>query len=84
MFLLSPLILQPIVEAFLLLAMVTSYIRFVLGLTYFLVDSAMSWSDRYSTLKSSSSPPLKLPELVSEGKITLLLVLGSSGYVVLS
>ncbi|KAK4275785.1 hypothetical protein QN277_018810 [Acacia crassicarpa] len=49
-----------------------------------IIPAAMSWSDRYSTLKSSSSPPMKLPDLVPGGKITLLLVLGSSGYVILS
>lgn len=122
----------PIVEVFSLLAIATSYIGFVLGLSDFLSDllklptsqnrplpyiltlipplilslldpeiffkaldfagtygvlvlfgvvpAAMSWSDRYS----NSSPSVKLPELVPGGRITLLLVLGGSGYVVLS
>ncbi|XP_019460267.1 PREDICTED: uncharacterized protein LOC109359997 isoform X3 [Lupinus angustifolius] len=122
----------PIVEVFSLLAIATSYIGFVLGLSDFLADllklptsenrplpyiltlvpplilslldpeiffkaldfagtygvlvlfgvipAAMSWSDRYS----KSSPSVKLPELVPGGRITLLLVLGGSGYVLLS
>ncbi|XP_054818544.1 uncharacterized protein LOC129318057 isoform X2 [Prosopis cineraria] len=127
-------IVGPIVEAFSLLAIATSYIGFVLGLSDFLADllqlpsgqnkplpyilalvpplilslldpeiffkaldfagtygvlvlfgivpASMSWSDRYSN--SNSPPPVRLPELVPGGKITLLLVLGGSGYVVLS
>ncbi|KAK2431383.1 tyrosine-specific transport protein [Trifolium repens] len=122
----------PIVEIFSLLAIGTSYIGFVLGLTDFLADllnlptgqnrplpyiltlipplilslldpeiffkaldfagtygvlllfgvipAAMSWSDR----NSNSSSSVKLPELVPGGRITLLMVLGSSGYVILS
>ncbi|CDP09702.1 unnamed protein product [Coffea canephora] len=122
----------PIVDIFSLLAIATSYIGFVLGLTDFLADllklpsgqnsplpyiltlvpplilslldpeiffkaldfagtygvlvlfgilpAAMSWSDRYS--KSSESP--KLPPLVPGGKLTLSLVIGSAGYVILS
>ncbi|KAK7300286.1 hypothetical protein RJT34_11128 [Clitoria ternatea] len=122
----------PIVEVFSLLAIATSYIGFVLGLSDFLADllnlptgqnrpfpyiltlvpplilslldpeiffkaldfagtygvlvlfgvvpAAMSWSDR----NSSSSSSVKLPQLVPGGRITLLLVLGCSGYVVLS
>ncbi|XP_061344695.1 uncharacterized protein LOC133290604 isoform X1 [Gastrolobium bilobum] len=122
----------PIVEVFSLLAIATSYIGFVLGLSDFLADllklptgqnrplpyiltlcpplilslldpeiffkaldfagtygvlvlfgvvpAAMSWSDRYS----NSSPSAKLPDLVPGGRITLLLVLGGSGCVVLS
>ncbi|KAK7276626.1 hypothetical protein RIF29_17769 [Crotalaria pallida] len=122
----------PIVEVFSLLAIATSYIGFVLGLSDFLADllklpasenrplpyiltlipplilslldpeiffkaldfagtygvlvlfgvipAAMSWSDRYS----NSSTSVKLPEIVPGGRITLLLVLGCSGYVVLS
>ncbi|XP_027158294.1 uncharacterized protein LOC113759853 isoform X2 [Coffea eugenioides] len=122
----------PIVDIFSLLAIATSYIGFVLGLTDFLADllklpsgqnsplpyiltlvpplilslldpeiffkaldfagtygvlvlfgilpAAMSWSDRYS--KSSESP--KLPLLVPGGKLTLSLVIGSAGYVILS
>ncbi|XP_028803902.1 uncharacterized protein LOC114758972 isoform X3 [Neltuma alba] len=129
-------IVGPIVEAFSLLAIATSYIGFVLGLSDFLADllqfpsgqnkplpfvlalvpplvlssldpeiffkaldfagtygvlvlfgiipAAMSWSDRYSNSNSDSSPTVKLPELVPGGKITLLLVLGGAGYVVLS
>ncbi|MED6155354.1 hypothetical protein PIB30_004369 [Stylosanthes scabra] len=123
----------PVVAAFSFLAISTSYIGFVLGLSDFLADllklpsgqnkplpyiltlipplilalldpeiffkaldfagtygvlvlfgvipAAMSWSDRYS---NSSSASVKIPELVPGGKITLLLVLGGSGYVVLS
>ncbi|KAL4364520.1 Tyrosine-specific transport protein [Arachis hypogaea] len=123
----------PIVAAFSFLAITTSYIGFVLGLSDFIADllqlpsgqnkplpyiltlipplilalldpeiffkaldfagtygvlvlfgvipAAMSWSDRYS---NSSSASVKIPELVPGGKITLLLVLGGSGYVVLS
>nr|XP_027082146.1 uncharacterized protein LOC113704439 [Coffea arabica] len=122
----------PIVDIFSLLAIATSYIGFILGLTDFLADllklpsgqnsplpyiltlvpplilslldpeiffkaldfagtygvlvlfgilpAAMSWSDRYS--KSSESP--KLPPLVPGGKLTLSLVIGSAGYVILS
>lgn len=122
----------PIVEVFSLLAIATSYIGFVLGLTDFLADllnlptgqnkplpyiltiipplllsllnpeiffkaldfagtygvlllfgiipAAMSWSER----NSNSTSSLKLPELVPGGRITLLMVLGSSGYVILS
>ncbi|CAL0317552.1 unnamed protein product [Lupinus luteus] len=123
----------PIVEVFSLLAIATSYIGFVLGLSDFLADllklpttsenrplpyiltlvpplilslldpeiffkaldfagtygvlvlfgvipAAMSWSDRYS----KSSPSVNLPELVPGGRITLLMVLGGSGYVLLS
>ncbi|XP_057441465.1 uncharacterized protein LOC130733339 isoform X2 [Lotus japonicus] len=128
----------PIVEAFSLLAIGTSFIGFVLGLTDFLADllnlptgqnkplpyiltlipplllslldpeiffkaldfagtygvlvlfgvipAAMSWSDRNSnsSSSSSSSSSVKLPELVPGGRITLLLVLGGSGFVIVS
>ncbi|KAF7815554.1 putative tyrosine-specific transporter [Senna tora] len=47
-----------------------------------IIPAAMSWSDRYSS--SDSSPSVKIPELVPGGRITLLLVLGGAGYVVLS
>ncbi|KAK6936923.1 Amino acid/polyamine transporter 2 [Dillenia turbinata] len=122
----------PIVEVFSLLAIATSYIGFVLGLSDFLADllklpagqsmplpyiltlipplilslldpeiffkaldfagtygvlvlfgilpAAMSWSDRYS---SSSDFP-KLPELVPGGRVTLSLVIGGAGCVILS
>ncbi|KAI5433428.1 hypothetical protein KIW84_020631 [Lathyrus oleraceus] len=122
----------PIVEVFSFLAIATSYIGFVLGLSDFLADllnlptgqnkplpyiltlippflfslldpeiffkaldfagtygvlllfgvipAAMSWSDR----NSNSSSSVKLPELVPGGRITLLMVLGGSGYVILS
>lgn len=122
----------PIVEIFSLLAIATSYIGFVLGLTDFLADllnlptgqnrplpyiltlvpplilslldpeiffkaldfagtygvlllfgvipAAMSWSDR----NSNSTSSVKLPEIVPGGRITLLMVLGCSGYVILS
>uniref|UniRef100_A0A5B7AQY3 Tyrosine-specific transport protein n=1 Tax=Davidia involucrata TaxID=16924 RepID=A0A5B7AQY3_DAVIN len=122
----------PIVEVFSLLAIATSYIGFVLGLSDFLADllklpsgqsrplpylltlipplvlslldpeiffkaldfagtygvlvlfgvfpAAMSWSDRYSG--STQSP--KLPLLVPGGRLTLSLVIGGSGWVILS
>lgn len=121
-----------IVDVFSLLAIATSYIGFVLGLSDFLADllklpagknntlpylltlipplvlslldpeiffkaldfagtygvlilfgilpAAMSWSDRYS----KPSEAVKLPELVPGGKITLALVAGSAGFVILS
>ncbi|KAK1439497.1 hypothetical protein QVD17_05316 [Tagetes erecta] len=123
----------PIVGAFSLLAIATSYIGFVLGLSDFLSDllklpsdrnrplpylltlfpplilslldpdiffkaldfagtygvlvlfgvlpAAMSWSDRYSSSLSLSS---NIPELVPGGRITLLLVIGGAGYVIIS
>lgn len=123
----------PIVEVFSLLAIGTSYIGFVLGLSDFLADllklpagqnkplpylltlvpplvlslldpeiffkaldfagtygvlvlfgilpAAMAWSDRYSISPSSS---VKLPELVPGGKLTLSLVIGGAGSVILS
>nr|XP_043628497.1 tyrosine-specific transport protein-like [Erigeron canadensis] len=122
----------PIVGAFSLLAIATSYIGFVLGLSDFLSDllklpsdksrplpylltlfpplilslldpdiffkaldfagtygvlvlfgvlpAAMSWSDRYS----SSSVSSNLPQLVPGGRITLSLILGGAGYVIIS
>ncbi|KAA8544513.1 hypothetical protein F0562_022447 [Nyssa sinensis] len=122
----------PIVEVFSLLAIATSYIGFVLGLSDFLADllklpsgqsrplpylltlipplvlslldpeiffkaldfagtygvlvlfgvlpAAMSWSDRYSG--STQSP--KLPQLVPGGRLTLSLVIGGAGWVILS
>ncbi|XP_022756699.1 uncharacterized protein LOC111304413 isoform X4 [Durio zibethinus] len=122
----------PIIEAFSLLAIATSYIGFVLGLSDFLADllklpsgenrpqpylltlipplglalldpeiffkaldfagtygvlvlfgilpAAMSWSDRYS----SSSTLLKLPELVPGGRLTLTLLMGCAGCVILT
>ncbi|KAK9273440.1 hypothetical protein L1049_018250 [Liquidambar formosana] len=125
-------IVGPIVEVFSLLAIATSYIGFVLGLTDFLADllklpagqskplpflltlipplvlslldpeiffraldfagtygvlvlfgvlpAAMSWSERYS----DSSVSLKLPELVPGGRLTLSLVIGGAGFVILS
>ncbi|XP_010536150.1 PREDICTED: uncharacterized protein LOC104811210 [Tarenaya hassleriana] len=120
----------PIVEAFSLLAIATSYIGFVLGLSDFLSDllklpvgqnkplpyiltlvpplvlslldpeiffkaldfagtygvlvlfgilpAAMAWSDRYS------GSSIRMPELVPGGKLTLSLVMGGAGYVILS
>ncbi|GAA0138269.1 hypothetical protein Leryth_004934 [Lithospermum erythrorhizon] len=121
-----------IVDIFSLLAIATSYIGFVLGLTDFLADllklpsagnkplpyiltlfpplvlalldpeiffkaldlagtygvlvlfgvlpAAMSWADRYS----DSTPSVKLQELVPGGKLTLSLVIGASGLVILT
>ncbi|KAF9665407.1 hypothetical protein SADUNF_Sadunf16G0119400 [Salix dunnii] len=122
----------PIIQAFSFLAIGTSYIGFVLGLSDFLADllklpagenrplpyiltlipplvlalldpeiffkaldfagtygvlvlfgiipAAMAWSDRYS----SSSTSIKLPQLVPGGKVTLSLVMGASGCIILS
>ncbi|KAI9402148.1 hypothetical protein POPTR_001G224950v4 [Populus trichocarpa] len=122
----------PIIQAFSLLAIGTSYIGFVLGLSDFLADflklpagenkplpyiltlipplvlalldpeiffkaldfagtygvlvlfgiipAAMAWSDRYS----SSSTSIKLPQLVPGGKVTLSLVMGAAGCIILS
>ncbi|XWS52637.1 hypothetical protein CRYUN_Cryun11dG0088100 [Craigia yunnanensis] len=122
----------PIIEVFSLLAIATSYIGFVLGLSDFLADllklptgenrpqpylltlippiglalldpeiffkaldfagtygvlvlfgilpAAMSWSDRYS----SSSTSFKPPELVPGGRLTLTLVMGCAGCVILT
>ncbi|KAJ6777942.1 hypothetical protein OIU74_001843 [Salix koriyanagi] len=122
----------PIIQAFSFLAIGTSYIGFVLGLSDFLADllklpagenkplpyiltlipplvlalldpeiffkaldfagtygvlvlfgiipAAMAWSDRYS----SSSTSIKLPRLVPGGKVTLSLVMGASGCIILS
>ncbi|OAY57905.1 tyrosine-specific transport protein [Manihot esculenta] len=42
--------------------------------------AAMAWSDRYS----SSSSTVKLPQLVPGGRITLSLVMGGAGYIILS
>ena len=56
-------------------------VLFVLVLVLFgIIPAAMAWSDRYS----SSSPSIKLPELVAGGRITLSLVIGGAGYIVLS
>nr|KJB35677.1 hypothetical protein B456_006G123700 [Gossypium raimondii] len=85
----------PIIEVFSLLAIATSYIGFVLGLSDFLADllklpavlvlfgilpAAMSWSDRYSTPSTS----VKLPELVPGGRLTLTLVMLCSGGVIVT
>ncbi|KAK9122603.1 hypothetical protein Sjap_012205 [Stephania japonica] len=122
----------PIVEVFSFLAIATSYIGFVLGLSDFLSDllklpsgqskplpyvltlfpplvlslldpeiffkaldfagtygvlvlfgllpAAMSWSERYA--HKSESP--KLPQLVPGGRLTLSLVMGGAGFVILS
>ncbi|XP_061944343.1 uncharacterized protein LOC133668477 isoform X2 [Populus nigra] len=122
----------PIIQAFSFLAIGTSYIGFVLGLSDFLADllklpagenkplpyiltlipplvlalldpeiffkaldfagtygvlvlfgiipAAMAWSDRYS----SSSTTIKLPQLVPGGKVTLSLVMGAAGCIILS
>ncbi|OWM73563.1 hypothetical protein CDL15_Pgr026662 [Punica granatum] len=126
----------PIVEAFSLLAIATSYIGFVLGLSDFLADllklpsgqdqnrplpyvltlvpplilalldpeiffkaldfagtygvlvlfgilpAAMSWSDQYSSSSTSSS--FRLPKLVPGGRTTLAVLIGGSGFVILS
>nr|TKS17255.1 uncharacterized protein D5086_0000015270 [Populus alba] len=121
-----------IIQAFSFLAIGTSYIGFVLGLSDFLADflklpagenkplpyiltlipplvlalldpeiffkaldfagtygvlvlfgiipAAMAWSDRYS----SSSTSIKLQQLVPGGKVTLSLVMGAAGFIILS
>ena len=54
---------------------------FLLVLILFgVLPAAMSWSERYS----NSSPSVKLPQLVPGGKVTLSLVIGGAGCVVLS
>lgn len=45
-----------------------------------ILPAAMCWSDRYS----NSSPSVKLPQLVPGGRITLSLVIGGAGYIILS
>ncbi|KAH9741858.1 hypothetical protein KPL70_002772 [Citrus sinensis] len=122
----------PIIEVFSFLAIATSYIGFILGLSDFLADllklpsgqsspqpylltlipplvlslldpeiffkaldfagtygvlvlfgilpAVMSWSDRYS----SSSPSMTIPRIVPRGKLTLSLVIGVAGYIILS
>lgn len=45
-----------------------------------ILPAAMSWSDRYSN--SSDFP--KIPLLVPGGKLTLSLVIGGAGFVILS
>ncbi|KAH9790361.1 hypothetical protein KPL71_003375 [Citrus sinensis] len=122
----------PIIDVFSFLAIATSYIGFILGLSDFLADllklpsgqsspqpylltlipplvlslldpeiffkaldfagtygvlvlfgilpAVMSWSDRYS----SSSPSMTIPRIVPGGKLTLSLVIGGAGYIILS
>lgn len=54
---------------------------FLLVLVLFgVLPAAMSWSDRYSV----SSPSMKIPELVPGGKLTLSIIMGGAGYVILS
>jgi len=45
-----------------------------------IIPAAMAWSDRYS----SSSTSIKLPQLVPGGKVTLSLVMGAAGCIILS
>jgi len=49
-------------------------------LLFGVIPAAMSWSDR----NSNSTASVKLPEIVPGGRVTLLMVLGCSGYVILS
>lgn len=56
-----------------------SYVVLVLVL-FGIFPAAMAWSDRYS----SSSSTVKLPQLVPGGRITLSLVMGGAGYIILS
>ncbi|KAF5447629.1 hypothetical protein F2P56_033168 [Juglans regia] len=44
------------------------------------LPAAMSWSERYS----SSSPAVKLPQLVPGGRLTLSLIIGGAGCVIFS
>lgn len=56
---------------------------FFLGLVLVLfgiLPAVMSWSDRYS----SSSPSMTIPRIVPGGKLTLSLVIGGAGYIILS
>ena len=54
---------------------------FLLVLVLFgVLPAAMSWSERYS----NSSPSMKLPQLVPGGRVTLSLIIGGAGFVVLS
>uniref|UniRef100_A0A0E0QCC4 Uncharacterized protein n=1 Tax=Oryza rufipogon TaxID=4529 RepID=A0A0E0QCC4_ORYRU len=69
----------PIVEAFSFLAIGTSYIGFVLGLSDFIADSAMSWSERYSDDLEAPVPPI-----VPGGKFTLSFVMGGALLVIFS
>uniref|UniRef100_A0A0E0LPE4 Amino acid transporter transmembrane domain-containing protein n=1 Tax=Oryza punctata TaxID=4537 RepID=A0A0E0LPE4_ORYPU len=69
----------PIVEAFSFLAIGTSYIGFVLGLSDFIADSAMSWSERYSDDLEAPVPPI-----VPGGKVTLSFVMGGALLVIFS
>uniref|UniRef100_A0A0D9X2J7 Amino acid transporter transmembrane domain-containing protein n=1 Tax=Leersia perrieri TaxID=77586 RepID=A0A0D9X2J7_9ORYZ len=68
----------PIVEAFSFLAIGTSYIGFVLGLSDFIADS-MSWSERYSEDLEAPVPPI-----VPGGKATLSFVMGGALLVIFS
>ncbi|XP_050237776.1 uncharacterized protein LOC126687302 [Mercurialis annua] len=45
-----------------------------------ILPAAMAWSDRYS----SSSPSVKLAELLPGGRITLSFVIGGAGFIILS
>nr|XP_023887266.1 uncharacterized protein LOC111999373 [Quercus suber] len=44
------------------------------------LPAAMSWSERYS----NSSPSMKLPQLVPGGRVTVSLIIGGAGCIVLS
>ncbi|XP_028800005.1 putative receptor-like protein kinase At3g47110 [Neltuma alba] len=57
--------------------------QFVVLVLFGIIPATMSLADRYSNSNLDSFLPVKLPELVPEGKITLLLILGGAGYVVL-
>ncbi|KQK14799.1 uncharacterized protein LOC100846275 isoform X2 [Brachypodium distachyon] len=81
-------IVGPIVEAFSFLAIGTSYIGFVLGLSDFIADflvlfgvfpAAMSWSERYSDELEAPVPPI-----VPGGKVTLSFVMGGALIVIFS
>ncbi|RLN19761.1 tyrosine-specific transport protein isoform X4 [Panicum miliaceum] len=81
-------IVGPIVEVFSFLAIGTSYIGFVLGLSDFLADflvlfgvfpAAMSWSERYSDELGAPRP-----RIVPGGKLTLSVVMGGALLVIAS
>ncbi|KAH9741861.1 hypothetical protein KPL70_002772 [Citrus sinensis] len=107
----------PIIEVFSFLAIATSYIGFILGLSDFLADllklpsgqsspqpylltlipplvlslldpeiffKALDFAGTYGDRYSSSSPSMTIPRIVPRGKLTLSLVIGVAGYIILS
>ncbi|KAH9790370.1 hypothetical protein KPL71_003375 [Citrus sinensis] len=107
----------PIIDVFSFLAIATSYIGFILGLSDFLADllklpsgqsspqpylltlipplvlslldpeiffKALDFAGTYGDRYSSSSPSMTIPRIVPGGKLTLSLVIGGAGYIILS